>query len=81
MIMISNFLFNFSNFCVIDFSTKLLTLGILYSTAVRAIVLAKLVLFGVLPLISFILALKEALVTKLVISGILPLTFENSFNG
>ena len=51
MIMISNFLFNFSNFCVIDFSTKLLTLGILYSTAVRAIVLAKLVLFGVLPLI------------------------------
>ena len=81
MIMISNFLFNFSNFYVIVFSTKLLTLGILFSTAVRAIVLAKLVLFGVLPLISFILALKEALVTKLVISGILPLTFENSFNG
>ena len=78
MIMISNFLFNFTNFCVIAsfFLTKLPTLGILFSTAVRAVVVvvAKLVIIGISPLTSFVLALREALVGKLVILGISPLT-------
>ena len=55
--------------------TKLLTLGILYSTAVRGVVVAKLVILGISPLTSFILALREALVAKLVISGILSSIF------
>ena len=38
MIMISNFIFNSINFLIIvSFLTKLLTLGILLSTAVRAV--------------------------------------------
>ena len=46
MIMISsNFIVNFTNFCVIvSFLTKLLTLGILFSTALRAVLVAKLVI-------------------------------------
>ena len=40
--MISKFLFNFSNFCVIYFLTKLITLGILFSTAVTSVFVAKL---------------------------------------
>ena len=51
--------------------TKLLTLGILFSTAVREAVVVKLVILDILFLISFILALREALVAKLLISGIL----------
>ena len=49
MIMInSNFIFNFTNFLVrVSFLTKLLILGILFSTAVRAVVVAKLVLLGI----------------------------------
>ena len=54
--------------------SKLLTLGIIFSTAVRAVVLAKLVILGILPLTSFILALRAAVVAKLVIVGIFPLT-------
>ena len=54
--------------------TKLLTLRIIFPIAVRAIVVAKLVILGTLPLTSFILVLREALVAKLVISGILSLT-------
>ena len=70
MIMISNFLFNFTNFCVIvSFLTKLVTLGIQFSTAVRAVVVAKLVILGISHLTSFILTLREALVGKLVISS------------
>ena len=44
----SNFVFNFTNFFVIVsvFLTKLLTLGILFSTAVRAVV-ATLVILGI----------------------------------
>ena len=53
--------------------TKLLTLGILFSTAVRAVVVAKLAILGISPLTSFILALTEALVAKLLILGISPL--------
>ena len=73
--MIGNFLFNFINFCVIvNFLTKLLTLGILFSTAVRAIVLAKLVILDILSLTSFILAIRAEVVAKLVTLGISPLT-------
>ena len=77
--MISNFLSNFINFCVIAiffffFLTKLLTLAILFSTAVRALVVTKLAKLHILSLTSFILALREALVAKLVILGISPLT-------
>ena len=56
------------------FSTKLLTLDILFSTAVRAVVIAKLVILGILSLTSFILALRVVVVAKLVILGISPLT-------
>ena len=49
--MISNFLFNFINFCVIvSFLSKLLSLGILFSTVARAVVVAKLVILGILLL-------------------------------
>ena len=54
--------------------TKLLTLGILFSIAVTSLVLAKLVILGILLLISFMLALKAASVVKSVTLGILPLT-------
>ena len=54
--------------------TKLLTLGILFSTAVRAVVVAKLVILGISSLASFILALRTVVVAKLVILGISPLT-------
>ena len=73
--MISNFLFSFIKFCVIiSFLSKLLTLGILFSTAVRAVLVAKLVELGILPLTSFIFALRAAVLAKLVILGISPLT-------
>ena len=68
----SDFIFNSTNLCVIvTFLTKLWTLGILFSTAVRAVVVvvAKLAILGISPLTSFILALKEALVANFVISG------------
>ena len=64
--MISNFLFNFINFYVIfKFFEKLLTLDILFSTAVRAAVAAKLVILGISLLTSFVLALRVVLVAKL----------------
>ena len=64
MIMISNFLFNFIDFCVIvSFLTKLLTLGILFSTAVRTVVVAKLVMLGISPLTSFNIALRVVLIS------------------
>ena len=54
--MSGNSIFSFTNFCVIvSFATKLLTLGILFSTAVRAVVVAKLVIVGISALTSFIL--------------------------
>ena len=75
MITISgNFICNFTNLCVIvSFWTKLLTLSILFSTVVRTVVIAKLVILGVLFLTSFIVALR-VVVVKLVILGILFLT-------
>ena len=54
MIMVHNSLSNLINFCVIvSFSTKLITLRILFPTAVRALVLDKLVILGILTLTSF----------------------------
>ena len=54
--------------------TKLLTLDILFSIAATSLVLAKLVILGILLLISFMLALKAASVVRLVKLVILPLT-------
>ena len=72
MIMISNFLFNFINFYVtVNFFTKLLTLGILFLTALRAFLVAKWVILVISSLISFTLALRVVLVAQLVMSGIL----------
>ena len=74
MIMISNCLFSFSNFRIMIsfffFGTKLLILGVLFSTVVRAAFVAKLLILGISPLTSFILVLREALVATLVISDI-----------
>ena len=53
------------------FLTTLQTLGILCSTAVRAALVAKLVILVISLLASFILALRVLLVATLVISGIL----------
>ena len=72
MIMISNFLFNFINFYVtVTFFTKLLTLGILFLTALRAFLVAKWVILVISSLISFTLVLRVVLVAQLVMSGIL----------
>ena len=51
----------------------LLWSGISFSTAVRAVLVAKLVILGISPLTSFVLSLTPVLftkLTKLVISGI-----------
>ena len=42
---------------------------ILFLTAVKAVVVAKLVILGILPVASLISALREGLVTKYVILG------------
>ena len=63
MIMIIKLIFNFSNFCIIIcFLTKLLTLGILFSTAVNAVFVAKLLISGILfsNSVSFICLTKSA---------------------
>ena len=76
MIISSSFIFNFTNFCVIvSFLTKLLTLGISYSTAVRVVVVAKLLILSILFLTSFILTLRTVVaVAKLVTLGTSHLT-------
>ena len=81
MVRISNSFFNFINFCVTVsfFFTKLLTLGILFSTVLRAVVVAKLVILDISPLTSFVLALRLVLVAKLVISGTFILALYTSF--
>ena len=56
------------------FLSKSLILGVLFSTVVKAEVVAKLVMVGILPLTSFILAFRAELVVKLVLLGISPLT-------
>ena len=55
--------------------TKSLKLGISFSTALAAVLVAKLVILGISPLTSSILALRVVLVGKLVISGILSSIF------
>ena len=50
--------------------TKLLTLGTLFSTALRAVLVAKLVILGISPLKPFIVALGVVLVAELVTSAI-----------
>ena len=55
--------------------TKLLTLGIIFSTAVRELVVSRLVILVISPLTSFISELRVVLVAKLVISGILSSIF------
>ena len=55
--------------------TRLLTLRILFSTAVRSAVVAKSVILSILFLTSFILAFRVVVVAKLVISGILSSIF------
>ena len=57
------------------FLTKLLTLRILFLTAVRALVVAKLVILGIFTFNLIYLALRVVLVAKLVISGILSSIF------
>ena len=78
MIMISsNVIFNFIDSCVIvSFLIKLLTLGILFSTTVRAEVVAKLVILGILALTSIMFSLEAVVAPKLVILSISSL---NSF--
>ena len=55
--------------------TKLLTLGILFSTAFRAVSVAKLAILDISPLTSFITALRVVLVANSVILGILSSIF------
>ena len=57
------------------FLARLLTLGPIFSTVVRAAVVANFVILGLSPLTSFILALRVVLVDNLVISGILSTIF------
>ena len=65
--MISTFLFDFSNFCVIVcFLNRLLTPDILFSTAVNAIFVAKLLTSG----ISRSISVSFAFLTKSVALGI-----------
>ena len=59
--------------------TKLLILGILFSTVVNAEVVAKPVVLGISFLTSFILVLRIVLVAKLLISGILSEHYVQSF--
>ena len=54
---------------------KLLTLGVLFSMVVTAVVVAKLLILGISLLTSFVLALRVVLVAKLVISSTLSSIF------
>ena len=64
MIMMSKFFFNFSNFCdIVCFLTKLLTLGILFSSAVNAVFVAQVPVFGILFSTSLIFAFLTRLLT------------------
>ena len=66
MIMISKFLFKLTNLCVIVcFLSKLLTLGILFSTVVSAVFVARLLTSGILSSNS----VNFVFLTKLVTSG------------
>ena len=76
----SNFIFNFTNFCVtVSFIDKITNIRYFvfnsFILAVRTLVVAKLVILGIMPLTWFILALWVVLVAKLVILGILSSIF------
>ena len=72
MIMTSNFVFNFSNFCVIIcFLTNLLILGISFSTVINAVFAATLLTSGILLCISVILAFQPVFLTRSLVLGIL----------
>ena len=58
-----------------SFLSKLVTLGVLFSADVRAVLGAKLVILGILSWSLFILALRVVLVVKWVISAILSSIF------
>ena len=70
----SNFIFNFTNLCVIVsfFLTRLIILIFFFSIAARAV--AKLLILGISFLTSCILSLRAVVVPKLVILGICFLT-------
>ena len=51
-----------------------MTLGILFSRAVRVVIVAKLVILDILTLTSFIVVLAVAVVDKIEILGVFPLT-------
>ena len=59
----------------LSFLTKLLILGILFSTAVNEEVVARSVILGISFFTSIIFVLRLVLVTKLLISGILSSIF------
>ena len=67
--------FSFSNLWVIVLLTKILTLGILFSTALREVLVAKLVILGISPVTLIALTLRVVLWAKLAISGILSSIF------
>ena len=74
----SNFIFNFTNFCfIVSFLTNLLTLGILFSTEVRVVVVAKLVILYILFLTLFILASRTVVAAKL--AAFFAISFLTSF--
>ena len=58
--------------------TKLLILGILFSTAINSAFVAKLLMFGILPSMSVILALQSVFLTRRLVSGILISIFDLS---
>ena len=58
--------------------TKLLILGILFSTAINSAFVAKLLMFGILPSMSVILALQSVCLTRRLVSGILISIFDLS---
>ena len=63
-------------FVIVSFFTRILTLGILFSTAVNTDVVAKPpLILGISAITSFIFVLRIVLVAKVVISGILSSIF------
>ena len=73
----SNFIFNFTNVCfIVSFLTNLLT-GILFSTEVRVVVVAKLVILYIVFLTLFILASRTVVATKL--AAFFAISFLTSF--
>ena len=72
MIVIINYIFNFLNLCIVTvFFIKLLTSGILFSTAVNSELVAKPAMLCILHSISVTLVLKSVFfLIKVLISGI-----------